>query len=93
MWGWHEGLDGADWVWMTLMMGLVWAPILLIVLWFLRDSLGGASPRGGQSDDAAGGLSATETARRAYARGDLSREQYFQVVEDLERTKGDGDGT
>lgn len=88
MWGWHEGINGADWVWMTLMMGLVWAPIVLIVLWFLRDGLGGRSAdRSGPGNDEAR-LSALELAQRAYARGDLSRERYREVVEDLEPTKG-----
>lgn len=87
MWGWHEGMDGADWIWMTLMMGLVWAPIVLFVLWFLRDAVGGATRNQGRSDPD-GELSAVELARRAYARGDLSRESYLQVVEDLEGAKG-----
>ncbi|MCA9848514.1 MAG: hypothetical protein KC461_09425 [Dehalococcoidia bacterium] len=85
MWGWHDGLSGADWIWMTLMMGLVWAPIVLIVLWFLRDAVG-ESPRGRDGDRE---TSALEIARRAYARGELSREQYLQVVADLEQTTGD----
>jgi len=92
MWGWHEGMDGADWVWMTLMMGLVWAPIVLIVLWFLRDAVGG-TPRGRDRRDGDGEISAIKLARRAYARGELSREQYLQVVADLEQTKADRDGT
>lgn len=88
MWGWHEGIDGADWIWMTLMMGLVWAPIVLIVLWFLRDAVvPRPSDRGGQ-DGVDSGLSALDQARHAYARGDLSRERYLQVMEDLGETKG-----
>lgn len=87
MWGWHEGMDGADWIWMTLMMGLVWAPIVLIVLWFLRDAVGPRPPGRGRHGGV-DGLSALDEARHAYARGDLSRERYLQVVEDLEGTKG-----
>lgn len=87
MWGGYEGMDGAGWIWMTLMMGLVWAPIVLFVLWFLRDTVGGATRNQGRSDPD-GELSAVELARRAYARGDLSRERYLQVVEDLGETKG-----
>lgn len=91
MWGWHEGMGGADWIWMTLMMGLVWAPIVLVVLWFLRDAVGG-TPRGRDRSDPDGESSPLELARRSYARGDLSRERYLQIVEDLEQTKGDGGG-
>jgi len=69
-------------------MGLVWAPVVLIVLWFLRDAvIPRPSARGGQGG-VDSGLSALDQARRAYARGDLSRERYLQVVEDLGETKG-----
>jgi uncharacterized membrane protein len=88
MWGWHEGMDGADWIWMTLMMGLVWAPIVLIVLWFLRDAVIPRPPDRGGQDGVDSEVSALDQARRAYARGDLSRERYLQVVEDLGETKG-----
>ena len=89
MWGWHDGLSGADWIWMTLhdiAAAEKWnLPIVLIVLWFLRDAVG-ESPRGRDGDRE---TSALEIARRAYARGELSREQYLQVVADLEQTTGD----
>ena len=36
MWDWHDGPDGWGWLWMTVMMVIVWVPLLVILIWALR---------------------------------------------------------
>jgi uncharacterized membrane protein len=80
---WHDGLNGWDWAWMTLMMGVMWIPLVLIVIWAV------SSLTRSRTDDRAPGQppsSALEVAQLAYARGEVSRERYLQIVEDLKAT-------
>ena len=83
MW-WHDGPDGWWLVWMSLMMLLVWLPIIVIAIWALR---GFASPH--RHDERSRPPGARETAREAYARGELTRERFLGIIEDLDRTAGD----
>jgi uncharacterized membrane protein len=83
MWCWHDGLNGWDWVWMTLMMGVMWIPLVLLVVWVVW------SLTRSRTDDRAPGQpapSALEVAQLAYARGDISRERFLEIVEDLKDT-------
>jgi uncharacterized membrane protein len=85
MW-WHDGLSGWDWLWMTMMMGVVWIPIVLVVLWAIWSlSRPGAPGRMGDGDRRDDPL---EVAQRTYARGEISRERYLDIVEDLKATGG-----
>ncbi len=88
MWA-HDGPDGWAWLWMVPMMALFWAPIVALVVWLVRGGApGGRSP----PDD----LDAAELARRAYARGELSRERFNEVIQDLRESRterGDEGGT
>lgn len=92
MWHSHDGPDGWGLVWMALMMAFVWIPILLIIVWAVRDF---GRPRDAREQPPPtppatpappAGPDAREIARRAYASGELDRERYLQIVEDLEDT-------
>jgi uncharacterized membrane protein len=72
---------------MGVMMLIVWLPLLGILVWALRRF---ASPRQlppqppSESD-------AREIARRAYARGEMERERFLEVMRDLDETAPTGD--
>ena len=72
---------------MFLMMSVFWIPLIIVLLWGLRGFSAGplealaSPPRAGTPD-------AREIARQAYARGDMDRDRYLQVIEDLDRTDG-----
>lgn len=87
MWDWHGGPDGWGWLWMGLMM-IVWLPLLVLLVWALRQFGQTAHPppapprepdRGAEAES-----DALEIARRRYARGEVDREQYLQIIEDLQ---------
>ena len=86
MWYEHGGPDGWGWLSMVAIMAVVWLPLLIAGAWLLTRAPGGAPPPprdgGGEPSDA------VEIARRAYARGELPRERYLQIVEDLQRDAG-----
>ncbi len=82
MWYWHDGPGGWAWVWMTVMMAVVWLPLLLLFVWALRTwARPGAAPR--PDIDGRDDVPADEIARRAYARGEISRERFLEVMADL----------
>ena len=83
MWHWNDWPGGAAWVWMTLMMVVVWTPLLLALLWWLR------SPGGARSTPP--DVDASDIARRAYARGELSRERFREIMGDLAEHPGADD--
>lgn len=64
---------------------LLWAAWLAIriAFWTSRAARGGYGGRGGAGRDPA-----LFIARRRYARGEISREQYDQIVSDLQRPAG-----
>ena len=82
MWYWHDGAGGWAWVWMTVMMAVVWLPLVIFFVWALRAwSRSGAAPPlhlSGRDD-----VPAAEIARRACARGEISRERFLEVMADL----------
>ncbi len=84
MWAWHDGPGGWGWFWMALMMALFWVPLLLALVWVVRQwtPADGARLRSSDQPDA------TEIARRAYARGELGRERFLEIIADLEREDG-----
>lgn len=77
MWYWHDGLGGWDWLWMAIMMGLMWIPIVLLAVWLL------ASLTRGRNGGLPGASDPLVAARIAYARGEITREQYFEIIDDL----------
>lgn len=88
MW-WNDGPGGWEWISMGFMMAIVWLPLLLVVLWALRQfGQTGQPPKPPGSGTAPEPTDAREFARRAYARGEMTREQFLRVIEDLDRTEG-----
>lgn len=81
MWHWHGEWNSGEWLSMSIMMLLVWLPILLVVGLALRSLI--APGRGGAG-------SAEEEARRAYARGDIDRERFQQIMQDLREHRSTG---
>ena len=81
---WHHGLgwtDGFGGTWMMGMGMLFWllviAGVIALVVWIVRTSI----QRGGGPSTQ--GPDALEIARRRYASGEISKEQYEQVKKDL----------
>lgn len=74
-------------LWMGLMMAVVWLPLLVILIWGLRQL--GQPPRDREPPMHASPAEpdARESARRTYARGEIDRERYLQMIDDLEQTK------
>jgi len=73
---------------MGFFMVLFWVPLLVLIVWavmrgFAARAAGGGrrDARGDEPDDA------RELARRAYARGEITRERFLEMVEDLDRTE------
>lgn len=60
---------------MIILGGLVW-----LVVWAVR-----RSGTGGYGSQNPAGISAKEIAQQRYARGEITREQYQQLIEDLNR--------
>ncbi len=87
MWNWNDGPDGWGVLWMGLMMVVVWLPLLVILMWALSQF--GQPPRDRESPPPpqSTGPEAREIARSAYARGEIDRERYMQIIEDLDQTK------
>lgn len=87
MWG-TWGLWG--WLLMPLMMALVWVPLLLLVGWGARLVLGvgAGATSAGSAHPPAPEADARELARRGYARGDMTRERFLEVIADLDQTEG-----
>ncbi|MDO9444270.1 MAG: hypothetical protein Q7K37_03070 [Dehalococcoidia bacterium] len=81
MWHWHGEWNSGEWLSMSIMMLLVWLPILLVIGLALRSLI--APGRGAAS-------SAEEEARRAYARGDIDREHFQQILQDLREHRSTG---
>jgi uncharacterized membrane protein len=89
---WHTH-DGGDWAWMGVFMVLFWVPFLLLIVWAVIRGFGGPGPSGGRRDargDESDG--ARELARRAYARGEITRERFLEIIEDLDSTERSGGG-
>ena len=82
MWDWHDGASGWAWLWMIVMMALIWLPLLVALVWLLV-RFGRPAERSGDIDRARD-VDAREIARRAYARGEIDRARYLQIMEDLE---------
>jgi len=81
MWHWHGDWNSGEWLSMSIMMLLVWLPLLLLVAFALRSLL---VPSTRQS------ASAEEDARRAYARGEIDRDRFQQIMQDLREQRSTG---
>ena len=73
MWGAHEGMG---W-WMVF--GMVWMVVFwVLIIWLIVWGIGQVSGGGRRSED-----DPVEIARRRYARGEITREQFEQLQHDL----------
>lgn len=81
MWHWHGEWNSGEWLSMSIMMLVVWLPLLLLVGVAIRSLL---TPGTGHAG------SAEEEARRAYARGEIDRERFQQIMQDLREHRSTG---
>jgi uncharacterized membrane protein len=72
---------------MGVMMAIVWVPLLVALIWALRQFRRPGEP---PSPPPPGEPDARELARRAYARGEMDREHFLQVIRDLDETAPGG---
>jgi uncharacterized membrane protein len=70
---------GWNWIW-----NVFWILLILWIIWMIVRSLFGWSWHGGMRH---GQGSAKRLARRRYARGEISRKEYLQIIKDLDDTK------
>jgi uncharacterized membrane protein len=68
-----DDISGWPWVWMSAMMVLFWGALIVFGVWAVRSF----TDRGRSSLD---------VAKDRYARGDISRDQYEQIRQGLNRT-------
>lgn len=66
--------------WLALILGIIW-----LVVWAIRRSSSGNWNSSTMNDRTATGSSAKDIAQMRYARGEISREEYQQLLEDLSR--------
>jgi len=81
---WHTG-DGMGWwmLWGGLMMLLFWGTVIALIVWAVqagtrRDAGPSPPPQAGST-----GQTPLDIARERYARGDISREEFEQIKNDL----------
>jgi uncharacterized membrane protein len=86
MWYWHDGPGGWGVLWMGVMMVVFWLPVIAILAWALRQFVQPPRDHGAPPPAPPAELDAREIARRTYARGEIDRERYLQIIEDLEHT-------
>ncbi len=75
---WDGEWGAGGWLGMTLMMVLVSVPILVLGFFLVRALIG----PGNRSDRV--GDPAEDEARRAYARGEIDRERFLEIMRDLQ---------
>jgi len=81
MWHWHGEWNSGEWLSMSIMMLIVWLPLLLLI---------GLAFRSFFTPGARRSPSAEEEARRAYARGDIDRDRFQQIMQDLREHRSTG---
>lgn len=67
-----DDMSGWSWVWMSAMMVLFWGALIVFGVWAVRSF----TDRG---------QSSLGIAKDRYARGDISRDQYEQIRQDLNK--------
>lgn len=91
MWGGSYGFDGGfSWLGMGLMMLfmlLITVGVVVLIVWLVQSAARGQQrPNGGIGGLGGGGADAAiEEARRRFARGEITREQYEEIVQTLSR--------
>ncbi len=70
---------GFDMSWGGWWMLLFWLGVLALIIWGVRSLIVGST-----SSEERRGPSAQDIAARRYAQGEISREEYFDLISDLE---------
>lgn len=99
---WMMGGGGPWWGWLVML--LFWVALILAVVWGVRlifgvpagrggwcgpmAGEGHGGPRGGRHSGEEGRDEALEILRQRYARGEISREEFLRLRDDLEGGKG-----
>ncbi|MFW6078537.1 MAG: SHOCT domain-containing protein [Gemmatimonadota bacterium] len=79
--GWWGHMNGS-WAWgMMLFMTLFWVAVIALVVWLIVRLTRGGGAAGG----AARGDRAEEILRERYARGEIDRESFERMLDDLRR--------
>jgi len=87
MW-WNMGHDWGwgGWIIMALLMALFWGGMILFAVWVVRSLLAaGPARRDAPPPDLSAGRTASDILKERYARGEITREEYNQMRDDLER--------
>lgn len=87
MWTWHDGPGGWGVLWMFLMMSVLWIPLIVLLLWGIRGCSASNDRRELLAPPSDSTHDPREIARRTYARGEIDRERFLQLIEDLDRTE------
>jgi uncharacterized membrane protein len=74
------GLDGWNMLWGGWWMLLFWIGVMALGIWGLRWLVAGSRPAAESRQT----LTAREIAARRYAQGELSRDEFLALVDDLE---------
>ena len=88
MWVHYHGFSWAWMIGMGLMMILFWGGLIVLGAWVFRALFGGSAPRSsarpeGEAEDRSSGDRALDILRERYARGEISREEYERIRDDL----------
>ena len=78
MWHTHQGMG-----WWMLFGGILWFAFLAVIVWLLL-SLVASGARQGAERRQGGPEDPRDIARRRYAGGEISREEYQQIISDLD---------
>lgn len=83
MWGQHMyGLGWGGWLLGGLMMLLFWGGIIALIFFAIRAFSGSGSRAASKQTNS--GESALDILKKRYARGELSKEEYETIRDDLE---------
>ncbi|MCK5577298.1 MAG: SHOCT domain-containing protein [Dehalococcoidales bacterium] len=78
MWYWSDGMGWGLGLVMVVFMVLFWGTIIALVVWGIKK----LTERGG-SETGARGKSPLDIARERYARGEITKEEFDRIKQDL----------
>ena len=83
MWNHMWGPPGSwGWGWMGFMM-LFWAIVLFLLIWFAAQAVRGQGRNDAGDNRRVGGGGPAEILRERYARGEIDRDAFLRMLEDL----------